>query len=191
MVVLVACLLLGCTSIGPSKLVPTHEGYNDAVQLTLTREVLKNIVRGRYLDPTQFLSVSSINAQFSVGVKAGGGVTGIGADTAGTAQGQIGYSDSPTITYVPQVGAGLYKSLGAPLNLTEALSLIAFGRNRTADIELVINSVNYAQDRTARRRISSVSICVRPSAQSGRGASVLQRVQDRALRHGSEGQALH
>ena len=77
-----------------------------------TREVLKNIVRGRYLDPTQFLSVSSINAQFSVGVKAGGGVTGIGADTAGTAQGQIGYSDSPTITYVPQVGAGLYKSLG-------------------------------------------------------------------------------
>jgi len=37
MVVLVACLLLGCTSIGPAKLVPTHEGYNDAVQLTLTR----------------------------------------------------------------------------------------------------------------------------------------------------------
>ncbi len=38
-------LIMGCTSIGPGKLVPTHEGYNDAVQLAMTREVLKNIVR--------------------------------------------------------------------------------------------------------------------------------------------------
>ena len=54
-------LLTGCTSIGPGKLVPTHEGYNDAVQLTMTREVLKNIVRERYHDPVQFLRVASIN----------------------------------------------------------------------------------------------------------------------------------
>ena len=147
MVMLAACLLVGCASIGPAKLVPTHEGYNDAVQLTLTREVLKNIVRARYLEPTQFLSVSSINAQFSVGVTAGGAVTGIGAGPTATAEGGIGYSDSPTITYVPQVGAGLYKSLGAPVNLEEALSFITIGRTRTVDIELVINSINYAQDR--------------------------------------------
>ena len=31
-------LIMGCTSIGPGKLVPTHEGYNDAVQLAMTRE---------------------------------------------------------------------------------------------------------------------------------------------------------
>ncbi len=36
-------LIMGCTSIGPGKLVPTDEGYNDAVQLAMTREVLKNI----------------------------------------------------------------------------------------------------------------------------------------------------
>jgi len=147
-VALSACLLPGCASVGPSKLVPTHEGYNDAVQLTLTREVLKNIVRGRYYDPSQFLSVSSINAQFSVGVQAGGRVTGIGtAVTAGEATGGVGYSDSPTITYVPQVGAGLYKSLGTPLELEEVLTFINFRQGRTVDIELVISSINYAPER--------------------------------------------
>ena len=147
MAALLACLLTACTSIGPSKLVPTHEGYNDAVQLTLTREVLKNIVRGRYHDPQQFLSVSSINAQFSVSAGAGVGATGIGAGTAGTATGQVGYSDSPTITYVPKIGAGLYKSLGTPLDLEEALSFISVRQGRTQDIELVIGSINYAPER--------------------------------------------
>jgi hypothetical protein len=45
--------LTGCASVGPKKLVPTHEGYNDAVQLAVSREVLKNIVRERYLEPPQ------------------------------------------------------------------------------------------------------------------------------------------
>ncbi len=146
-VALSACLLPGCASIGPSKLVPTHEGYNDAVQLTLTREVLKNLVRARYYDPSQFLSVSSINAQFSVSVGAGVGVTGIGTGTAGEARGQVGYSDSPTITYVPQVGAGLYKSLGTPFELEEVLTYINLRQGRTEDIEMVIGSINYAQER--------------------------------------------
>ena len=66
--------LTGCTSIGPSKLVDTHQGYNDAVQLATSREMLLNVVRLRFGDPIQFLEVSQINAQFSVGVTAGGGV---------------------------------------------------------------------------------------------------------------------
>ena len=111
----------GCASIGPQKLVPTHEGYNDAVQLTVTREVLKNIVRERYLDPPQFIAVASINAQFSVSAGANVAVTGIGTGTAGQVGSSVGYSDSPTITYIPQTGAGVYKSFAAPIELEEAL----------------------------------------------------------------------
>ena len=59
--------LVGCTSIGPRKLVDTHQGYNDAVQLAESRELLLNIVRLRFGDPIQFLAVSQVNAQFSVG----------------------------------------------------------------------------------------------------------------------------
>lgn len=63
-----------CASIGPDKLVSSHMAYNDAVQLTVTREVLANIVRSRYSDPMQFIAVSSINAQFSVNVSGSPGL---------------------------------------------------------------------------------------------------------------------
>ena len=77
-VAMTVCLSLGCASIGPKKLVSSHEGYNDAVQLAITREVLTNIVRARYADPLRFLTVTSIAAQFSVGVSADASVGGIG-----------------------------------------------------------------------------------------------------------------
>ena len=66
-------MTVSCTTIGPQKLVSSHTAYNDAVQLTITREVLVNIVRSRYTDPMQFMRVSAINAQFSVSVGASGG----------------------------------------------------------------------------------------------------------------------
>ena len=58
--------VVGCASIGPQRLVSSHESYNDAVQLTVTREVLKNVVRARYVDPIQFIAVGCINSSFSV-----------------------------------------------------------------------------------------------------------------------------
>ena len=76
----IATVLIGglastsCSSMGSKKLVSSHTSYNDAVQLTVTREVLANIVRSRYADPMQFMAVSAINAQFAVsgGVSVGG-----------------------------------------------------------------------------------------------------------------------
>ena len=65
-ILLAGLISTSCASIGAKKLVSTHTAYNDAVQLTVTREVLANIVRTRYADPMQFIQVSSINAQFSV-----------------------------------------------------------------------------------------------------------------------------
>jgi hypothetical protein len=118
---LAALVAASCTSIGPDKLVSTHTGYNDAVQLTVTREVLSNIVRSRYSDPMQFIAVSSITAQFSVGVDVSGGAGGIGAGAVGEAGASVGYSDSPTISFVPQSDAGFYKSLHSPFSVEEAV----------------------------------------------------------------------
>ena len=128
----IGCLMIvaligitGCASIGPQKLTPSHEGYNDAVQLAITREVLKNIVRDRYLDPPQYLHVTAINAQFSVSAGASAGVAGIGtAGEAGQVGGNIGYSDSPTITFVPQFGAADYKGLVAPIGFSFSSSIL-------------------------------------------------------------------
>ncbi len=139
----------GCTSIGPKKMVPTHEGYNDAVQLTVAREVLKNIVRERYLDPPQYITVTAINAQFSVSAGANVGVGGIGtAGTAGQTGANVGYSDSPTITYVPQFGAGAYKSFVAPVDIQEAIGhVFQWGRMQPYEIALAFGAINDAPDR--------------------------------------------
>ena len=142
--------LAGCASIGPGKVVPTHEGYNDAVQLTVSREVLKNIVRERYLDPPQFIRVTAINAQFSVSAGANVGVTGIGteAGAAGQAGANIGYSDSPTITFVPQFGAADYKALVAPIDIQEAIGFVfQWGGMQPYELALAIGAINDAPDR--------------------------------------------
>ena len=146
----IALVAAGCASVGPGKLVPTHEGYNDAVQLTVSREVLKNIVRERYLDPPQFIRVTAINAQFSVSAGANVGVTGIGteAGAAGQAGANIGYSDSPTITFVPQFGAADYKALVAPIDIQEAIGFVfQWGGMQPYELALAIGAINDAPDR--------------------------------------------
>jgi hypothetical protein len=140
-------LVTACTSIGPGRLVPTHEGYNDAVQLTMTREVLKNIVRERYHDPVQFLRVSAINAQFSVSAGANVGATtgGAGSAQAGT---NVGYSDSPTITFLPLTGESIVTGLSAPLSLPGVLAYVYnWSRVRPHDVGFVIGAINNAPDR--------------------------------------------
>jgi hypothetical protein len=150
-IIMVFVLMIGsgCTSFGPTKLVGSHEGYNDAVQLTVTREVLKNIVRKRYADPMQFITVSAINAQFSVSAGANAGVSGNGSDRAtGSVGGTVGYSESPTITYVPQLDAGLNKSLDSPIELREAVSYIFnWGQFQPYEVGLVVGAINDAPDR--------------------------------------------
>jgi hypothetical protein len=138
-----------CSSVGPGQLVSSHEGYNDVVQLTVTREVLKNIVRIRYADPIQFIAVSTINAQFSVNVGGSTGVSGLGKSGAtGSVGGTVGYSDSPTITFVPQSDASFNKSIDSPIELREALAYAySWGSSPASDLGLVVGSINDASDR--------------------------------------------
>jgi hypothetical protein len=151
---LLALMSTSCTTIGAKKLVSSHTAYNDAVQLTVTREVLSNIVRSRYSDPMQFMRVSSINAQFSVSAGGSAGVGGLGAAGAvGDLGGSIGYSDSPTITYVPQSDAGFYKSIFRPFEVEEAIGFGLQYRSARLDpglqvlaLRLAFGSINGAND---------------------------------------------
>ena len=126
LVLLASFLNASCSSFGAEKVVSSHTSYNESVQLTVTREVLTNIVRSRYLDPMQFLTVSAINAQFSVNVGGTAGVAGIGqAGSTGQPGGSIGYSDSPTITFIPLSDNAFYNSLNSSFSVSEA---VAFGQ---------------------------------------------------------------
>jgi hypothetical protein len=51
-------------------------------------------------------------------------IGGLGQEgTAGQVGGSIGYSDSPTITFIPQSDAGFYKSMFSPFEVGEAVGL--------------------------------------------------------------------
>jgi hypothetical protein len=151
---LIGLMSVSCASMGPKNLVSSHTAYNDAVQLTVTREVLSNIVRSRYSDPMQFMTVSAINAQFSVSTGASAGVGGIGAAGAtGDLGGSIGYSNSPTITYVPLSDAGYYKSVMSPFAVEEAIGFGLQYRSARLDpslqalsLRLSFGSINGAND---------------------------------------------
>ena len=95
---LASVLTASCSSNGGERLVSSHMSYNDSVQLTITREVLSNIVRSRYGDPMQFLSVQSINAQFSVSGTVSAGAAGIGGSAT---SGDVGASIETGVSRIP------------------------------------------------------------------------------------------
>ena len=120
-----AGLLGACASVGPDKVVSTHVAYNEAVQLTVTREVLVNVVRARDSDPMSFLKVEAVNAQFSVTAGATAGAGGIGQAGAAAEVGtSVGYSDSPTITFIPQTDAAFDKSMHSPMEVEDVFGLL-------------------------------------------------------------------
>ena len=142
-------IFLGCASVGPDKLVSTHQGYNDAVQLAETREMLENIVRLRFGDPLQFLGVTQINAQFSVSVGATAGAGNIGGSggAVGSASGNVGYSDSPTLTFTPRGDDQFIRDLQLPVHLYEAMSFTNRGGVYDGAVfALITSGVNDAPD---------------------------------------------
>ena len=160
---LVALLVLtspSCATMGAKKLMSSHMAYNEAVQVTITREVLANIVRARYSDPTQFLTVQAINAQFSTNVGGTAGASGLGQPGAvGQLGGSLGYSESPTITYVPLYDAAFYKSLASPMELEDVVGFAFFGRLfpgnpgwRNASLRLLFASINGTTEIVSGRR---------------------------------------
>lgn len=142
-------VLAGCTSIGPDKLVDTHQGYNDAVQLAMSREMVLNIVRLRFGDSVQFLDVSQINAQFSVGVTAGGDVSNIGGagSTVGSLSGSVSYSDSPNLTFTPLDNDQAHRDMLLPIHLYDAIAFTNRGGSYDMSfLALITSGINDAPD---------------------------------------------
>lgn len=136
----------GCDSIGPDKLASTHEGYNDAVQLAQSREMLANIVRLGLGDPVQFLAVQSINAQFSVSANAGAVATRAQQNTEQFSAG-VGYSDSPTITFVPRGDSAFQREFYAPMDINQVVMGIMRGDKFDLELfTLFTSGINEAPD---------------------------------------------
>ncbi|MGI9330624.1 MAG: hypothetical protein ACR2QB_07870 [Gammaproteobacteria bacterium] len=142
-------VLASCSSIGPDKLVSTHQGYNEAVQLAESREILLNVVRLRFGEPIQFLDVSQINASFSVSAGASGNVSNIGGagGSVGSAGGNVGYSDNPTITFDPSGDDQFGRDVLSPVHLYDGISFTNRGGSYdSAMFALITSGINEAPD---------------------------------------------
>jgi hypothetical protein len=104
---MVLFLVSGCaTTVGPELIVNSHVDYNKAVTQVINEELLLNIVRRRYYEAPQFVTVESISTQITNSRDVAAGASfddGVDFDR-GSIDGTIGFADKPTITLTPRAG---------------------------------------------------------------------------------------
>lgn len=121
--------LTACNSLGPSRVKIDRVQYNDIVQETDNEQLLKNIVRLRYLHSTNYLSITNVTSSYNLNRSLS--VTNVSENSATTnmAWGSIGitpgvsYSDSPTISYVPVTDGNFIRSMQRPVPFDDFILL--------------------------------------------------------------------
>ncbi len=149
---LIACLgasLTGC-SIGPQTLSRDRVSYGDALANSARQELLKNIVRIRYMESPVFLSINSVVNQYSLEttVNAGASWNWGSLDGTGNAIGAASrFSDRPTITYSPLVGKRYTETIITPIKPESLMSLIESGWKVQGIFPLMVHSINGIRNR--------------------------------------------
>ncbi|MFM8783873.1 MAG: hypothetical protein ACKOFI_01645, partial [Phycisphaerales bacterium] len=130
-----ALTLAGCASWGSRILEDNHVAFNTSLAEAMDRQMLLNIVRMSQRRPAQWMSVSLINVQSTVGAGANGGVA-VPADgmVSGATAGNLSFSYTPNITFLPQQGERLARELMSPIPVSTVERLVSAGW----PIELVV-----------------------------------------------------
>jgi hypothetical protein len=137
-------VLAGCAAVTPQKIPVDRLEYGQVVAESWKRQTLLNVVRMRYGDAPMFLDVSSIINSYSMGGKASArlelpsridpNVFEIGGE--GT------WSNTPTVTYQPLMGARFTNSMLQPIPPTALLRLVQSGWGAELVFRTVLRSVN-------------------------------------------------
>ena len=137
---LTAFFLGGCAQFGPKALTTGRPLYNIAVQETESQQLLLNIVRQRYRDPVLFLDVTSISSGFSRQASAGL----LGSTNSSTIGGTLGgsISESPFITYAPNMGEAFVRQMMTPLDINTLALIVQAGWSIERTLLIVGDSVN-------------------------------------------------
>lgn len=153
--------LSGCASIGPKQINLDRGRYNDVIRDTNHVQLLANIVRLRYVEPTFFMKLSNVTASYAlepqVNTNSGGfyGVNDVTGDTSFvsrqffTSPGVL-YADRPTISYVPVEDAEFAYHLLQPVPLEKLQLLFAGGIDEPNTLmRLVVQQVNELDNASA------------------------------------------
>ena len=115
----VVLLLSGCSTFGPQLVLNSHIEYNKAVEQVISEELLLNIVRRRYYEAPQFVTVSNITTSMSTsaGISGGSFFGNEGTPTTGNIGGSLNWSDSPTVTITPRQGTEILGPLTSRMSV--------------------------------------------------------------------------
>ncbi len=117
-------VLSGCASFGPRNVPPDQFNYNAAISRSIQEQMLFNLIRLRFFETPVFLSISSVLTQYSytggIGIS---GSTGLDTSSSVGGSGTLGYSERPTITYLPIEGQAFAKRLLAPIPIDVIFAL--------------------------------------------------------------------
>ena len=140
---LLASVVGGCASQGPSALRGERANYNVVLQKTTEEQLLLNLVRLKYRDTPFFLEVSSISSQFIFGLTAEASASvkrkapdlyGFGASGS--------YEEKPTVTYSPVQGEEFVKRLLSPVKLETLMLLYHSGWSVERVLRLFSQRIN-------------------------------------------------
>jgi hypothetical protein len=123
----VVLLLSSCKSIGPNVVLKSHIDYNKAVEQVIQEELLLNIVRRRYYEAPQFVTISNINATMSYSAGASGGGSTSFRRFRQWRSANIGYSNTPTITFTPRQGHEILGPLTSRMSVLTIASMAQAG----------------------------------------------------------------
>ncbi len=116
----------GCAQWGANVLEENHVAFNTAVCQAMDSQMLLNIVRMSMEEPTQWMMVSAINVNTSVGGSLSGGVTIPSSGfVSGTSGGATSFTYTPNITMIPKQGEQLARELMSPIPVSSIESMVS------------------------------------------------------------------
>ena len=156
---LISLFLVGCTIHGPDAMRASRIAYNEAVQASDQRELLLNLVRLRYIEAPEFLAISGISTQMNFTANASiGGEFGEadGENLAFISPGaSVGYSESPTMTFVPRRDQEFTRQLVAPVELDSIYLLTRYGWGLDRVLLLIVDELNGVRNTISRESTSA------------------------------------
>jgi hypothetical protein len=146
-------LLVGCTSIGPPTLRRDRLDYADALADAAKRETLLNIVKLRYADTPNLVTVSQLVAGYTVEGRISLGTDFFTNDFDFADDVNVGvggtFSDRPTVTYTPIKGDDFARVMLTPIPPSELFAMLTTGAPAELTLGLAVQSINGLHNWTA------------------------------------------
>ena len=141
-------LINGCASThGPQLVVNSHVDYNKAVSQVVSQELLLNIVRRRYYEAPQFVTVASISSNISTSGNIGANfsfdnnIDFSNGRTGSTLNSGVTFSDSPTITITPRAGEEIAGPLTARMSHVSVAKMANAGYRFDMLLALMVQNI--------------------------------------------------